>query len=51
MHRPVKGFTGIYKRHVLAHHQFFTDVEPRFDLIIAWRPCRMHPASKPERNG
>src|SRR5205814_2217491 len=25
MHRPVKGFMGIYKRHTLAHHQFFTD--------------------------
>jgi hypothetical protein len=31
MHRPVKGFMGIYKRHVLAHHQFFTDVEPTVD--------------------
>jgi len=25
MHRPIKGFMGIYKRHTLAHHQFFTD--------------------------
>ena len=31
MHRPVKGFMGIYKRHTLAHHQFFTDQEPSFD--------------------
>jgi hypothetical protein len=31
MHRPVKGFMGIYKRHTLAHHQFFTDREPSFD--------------------
>jgi hypothetical protein len=31
MHRPVKGFMGIYKRHTLAHHQFFTDVEPCID--------------------
>ncbi len=31
MHRPVKGFMGIYKRHTLAHHQFFTDLEPSFD--------------------
>lgn len=31
MHRPVKGFMGIYKRHTLAHHQFFTDSEPTFD--------------------
>ena len=26
MHRPVKGFMGIYKRHTLAHHQFFTHI-------------------------
>lgn len=31
MHRPIKGFMGIYKRHTLAHHQFFTEVEPAFD--------------------
>ncbi|HEX2943406.1 MAG TPA: hypothetical protein VHO91_20295 [Rhodopila sp.] len=31
MHRPVKGLMGIYSRHTLAHHQFFTDVEPAFD--------------------
>ena len=31
MHRPVKGFMGIYRRHTLAHHEFFTDVEPTFD--------------------
>lgn len=31
MHRPVKGFMGIYKRHTLAHHQFFTDREPTID--------------------
>ena len=31
MHRPVKGLMGIYNRHTLAHHQFFTDVEPTFD--------------------
>jgi hypothetical protein len=31
MHRPVKGFMGIYKRHTLAHHQVFTDREPSFD--------------------
>jgi Fatty acid hydroxylase superfamily len=31
MHRPVKGFMGIYKRHTLAHHQFFTDHEPTYD--------------------
>jgi len=31
MHRPVKGFMGIYKRHTLAHHEFFTDVEPTLD--------------------
>jgi hypothetical protein len=31
MHRPRKGFMGIYKRHTLAHHQFFTDQEPTVD--------------------
>src|SRR5215211_632200 len=31
MHRPVKGLMGIYKRHTLAHHQFFTDKEPALD--------------------
>ena len=31
MHRPVKGFMGIYRRHTLAHHQFFTDKEPTLD--------------------
>ena len=31
MHRPVKGLMGIYKRHTLAHHEFFTDIEPTFD--------------------
>src|ERR1700730_18883572 len=31
MHRPIKGFMGIYRRHTLAHHQFFTDVEPTID--------------------
>jgi hypothetical protein len=31
LHRPVPGFMGIYKRHTLAHHQFFTDNEPTID--------------------
>jgi len=31
MHRPRPGFMGIYKRHTLAHHQFFTDAEPYLD--------------------
>src|SRR5690348_15930171 len=31
MHRPVQGLMGIYKRHTLAHHQFFTDREPTID--------------------
>ena len=31
MHRPVAGFMGIYKRHTLAHHQFFTDGAPAID--------------------
>jgi hypothetical protein len=37
MHRPVKGLMGIYKRHVLAHHQFFTDHEPRIDTTRDFR--------------
>jgi hypothetical protein len=31
MHRPVRGLMGIYKRHTLAHHEFFTDAEPTLD--------------------
>ena len=31
MHRPVTGFMGIYRRHTLAHHQFFTDSVPTID--------------------
>src|SRR5258708_1422571 len=31
MHRPVTGFMGIYRRHTLAHHQFFTDGVPTLD--------------------
>ena len=31
MHRPVPGLMGIYKRHTLAHHQFFTASEPTLD--------------------
>ena len=35
MHRPIKGFgnffMAIYARHTLAHHQFFTNVEPTID--------------------
>ena len=30
MHRPVRGLMGIYSRHTLAHHRFFTDAEPSF---------------------
>jgi len=37
MHRPVKGLMGIYKRHTLAHHQFFTDHEPTFDTTRDYR--------------
>ncbi|MBM3572516.1 MAG: sterol desaturase family protein [Alphaproteobacteria bacterium] len=37
MHRPVKGFMGIYKRHTLAHHQFFTDREPTIDSTRDFR--------------
>ena len=31
MHRPRAGLMGIYKRHTLAHHQFFTEHEPYHD--------------------
>ncbi len=37
MHRPVPGLMGIYRRHTLAHHQFFTDVEPSFDSARDFR--------------
>ncbi len=37
MHRPVAGFMGIYKRHTLAHHQFFTDHEAAFDSTRDYR--------------
>lgn len=37
MHRPVRGLMGIYKRHTLAHHQFFTDAEPAFDSARDFR--------------
>ncbi|MBV9782626.1 MAG: hypothetical protein JO264_02295 [Acidisphaera sp.] len=31
MHRPRRGLMGIYRRHTLAHHQFFTAQEPTLD--------------------
>ena len=37
MHRPIKGLLGIYKRHTLAHHQFFTDQEPTIDATGDFR--------------
>ena len=37
MHRPRKGFMGIYKRHTLAHHQFFTVQEPSIDSLRDFR--------------
>ncbi|HLI10275.1 MAG TPA: fatty acid hydroxylase family protein [Alphaproteobacteria bacterium] len=37
MHRPVKGFMGIYRRHTLAHHQFFTDIEPTIGNVQDFR--------------
>jgi hypothetical protein len=37
MHRPVKGLMGIYSRHTLAHHQFFTNVEPTIDNLRDFR--------------
>jgi hypothetical protein len=37
MHRPIKGFMGIYRRHTLAHHQFFTEDEPSIDTSRDFR--------------
>jgi hypothetical protein len=48
LHRPVPGFMGIYKRHTLAHHQFFTDNEPTIDSA---RPMPSPPSSACRRRG
>jgi hypothetical protein len=45
MHRLLKGFIGIYKRHTLAHYQFFTHIDPTIALhatSASWssRPMR-----------
>ena len=37
MHRPRPGLMGIYKRHTLAHHQFFTHAEPFHDTTRDYR--------------
>lgn len=37
MHRPLKGLMGIYKRHTLAHHQFFTENEYTIDSARDFR--------------
>ena len=37
MHRPRPGLMGIYKRHTLAHHQFFTESEPFHDTTRDYR--------------
>ncbi len=37
MHRPRAGLMGIYKRHTLAHHQFFTDQAPFHDSTRDFR--------------
>ncbi len=37
MHRPVPFLMGIYKRHTLAHHQFFTVEEPSPDSFRDYR--------------
>lgn len=37
MHRPVPGLMGIYRRHTLAHHQFFTVEEPSPDSFRDYR--------------
>lgn len=38
MHKPRRFFIGIYRRHTLAHHQFFTDAVPHYDT---WRDFRI----------
>jgi hypothetical protein len=55
MHRPVKGLMGIYSRHTLNHHQFFTDVEPSFDTsrdfrIVFFCRCRWSGGPPTSRN-
>src|SRR5260370_6965428 len=39
MHRPanIKGLRAVYERHMLNHHQFFTDDEMRFRDHKDWR--------------
>src|SRR5271155_425639 len=37
MHRPRPGLMGIYKRHTLAHHQFFTESAPFHDTTKDYR--------------
>ena len=37
MHRPRPGLMGIYKRHTLAHHQFFTREAPFHDSTRDFR--------------
>ena len=37
MHRPVPGLMGIYNRHTLAHHQFFTHEAPYHDTTRDYR--------------
>ena len=37
MHRPRPGLMGIYKRHTLAHHVFFTQDEPHHDTTRDFR--------------
>jgi hypothetical protein len=37
MHRPIRGLMGIYKRHTLAHHQFFTEHEYTIDSTRDFR--------------
>ena len=37
MHRPRRGLMGIYNRHTLAHHQFFTQEAPYHDTTRDYR--------------
>src|SRR5436305_8102528 len=37
MHRPRPALMDMYKRHTLAHHQFFTESEPFHDTTRDYR--------------
>ena len=51
MHRPVKGLMGIYKRHTLAHHEFFTDVAPALAAFRRRHKLPADPLAEHRRGG